>query len=100
MFPLVLDEVTHDIVERLPLDVVTGQNIPDRVGNPAQTLAFILMLRFEIADAFDGNRVTRLQLLKDHVLFRMMAAIRIVLKITDDRLYNFIIGPLIAINHT
>ena len=57
------------------------------------------MLCFEIADAFDGNRVTRLELLKDHVLFRMMAAIGIVLKITDDRLYNFIIGPLIAIKH-
>jgi hypothetical protein len=77
-----------------------GQDTPDHLSNPSQAFAFILMLSFEVADAFGRDGVARLQFVEDHVLFRMMAAIGIVLEISDDRLYNFIIGPLIAVEDT
>ena len=100
MFPLLLDEVVHNVVERPTWDLTMGQDAPDHVGYPTQTFAFNVMLSFEVADAFGRDRVARLQFLKDHVLFRMIATIGVVLKIADDRLYNLIIGSLVAIEDT
>ena len=100
MFALVLDEVAHIVLERLPWDDMISQDFSDHVSNPSQADVFIEMLAFEVADALGGDRVTRLQFLKDHVLFRMMAAIGIILKITDDSLYNFVIRPLTATEDT
>ncbi len=59
----------------------------------------LLVLEHELS-AFGRDGVAQLQFLEDHVLFRMMAAIRIILKITDDPLYNFIVGPLVAVENT
>ena len=55
------------------------------------------MLGFKVADPCHRGGLTRLQLLEDHVLLGLVAGIRIVLKILDDRLHDVIIRPLGAI---
>jgi len=69
----------------------------NRTRSKAEPLA---ELGCEIADAFSCDRVTRFQSLKNHVLFGVMAAIGIVLKVTYDRFYNFIIWPPFTIDNT
>ncbi len=94
MSSLLLDKITHNVVERLPWGLLMGQDSSDHLRDLPQAFAFITMLSFEIADAFGCEWVPCLQFLKNHVLFRMVATVGIVQEITDDRVYDFIVGPI------
>jgi len=58
------------------------------------------MLGFKITDGRRCGRIARLELLNDHVLLRVMAGIRIVLEVVDDREDDLVIGAFGAIKHT
>ena len=58
------------------------------------------MLGFEITDGRRGAGITQLQPFKDHVLLRVMAGIRIVGEIVDDRVYDLVIRALATIEQT
>jgi hypothetical protein len=45
-------------------------------------------------------RIARLELLDDHVLLRVMAGIRIVLEVVDDREDSVVIRAFAAVEHT
>ena len=60
----------------------------------------MLMFSVDIADAFGRHRIARFDLFKNHVFFWMMATIRIILKISDDSLYNFIIWAFLTVENT
>ncbi len=57
------------------------------------------MLGFHVADILGCRRIAHFQLLEEQVLFRMMAALGVVLEILDDCLQNFVIRPLAAIKN-
>src|SRR6516164_546722 len=57
------------------------------------------MLGFEIADGRRRDRITRLELFDDHILLRVMAGIRIVLEVVDDRADDLVIRTIAAIEY-
>src|SRR6266540_2209217 len=65
-----------------------------------QTLRSLLVLGFKIAAGRRCDRIARLELLDDHVLLRVMAGIRIVLEVVDDREDDLVIRAFTAIKHT
>ena len=91
---LIFDEFTHEIVEALPRVFPPRQNVFDRLGKPVQAFGFRLMFGFRVADALGHGGIAQLQLRENEVLFRMMVALGIVLKIIDDGPQNFIVGRL------
>src|SRR5450759_5674962 len=92
-----LDEVVHDIMESLPQELAARQNFLDGLNQPAQAFGFNLMFGFDVADAVGGGLIAHLQLFENHILFRMMAALGIVLKILDNSLQYLVIRLLAAI---
>jgi len=77
-----------------------AQDTLDRLSDVAQPSCALSMFGFEIADSRCRNRVARLQLRDDNVLLWMMARIRIVLEIVDDREDDLVIRSIAAIEHT
>jgi len=80
--------------------ILIAQDALDRLGDPAQTPRSLLMLGFEITNGRRCARIASLELLNDHVLLRVMAGIRIVLEVVDDRADDLVIRAFAAIEHT
>ena len=99
MLPLLLDEVGNDVVHGLAQEILVAQDALDRLGDPAQTPRSLLMLGFEITNGRRCARIASLELLNDHVLLRVMAGIRVVLEVVDDREDDLVIGAFAAIKH-
>ena len=92
-----LDEVVHDIMEGLPQELPTRQDVLDCLSKLAQAFGFNLMLGYHVADALSCIRISHFQFVENHVLFRMMAALGVILEIQDDCLQDFVIWSLAAI---
>jgi hypothetical protein len=92
--------VANDVVHILAQEILIAQDAFDCLGDPAQTLRSLLVLGFKIADGRRCDRIARLELLDDHVLLRVMAGIRIVLEVVDDRENDLVIRAFAAIKHT
>jgi len=89
--PFLLDEVAHDVVNRLAQHFLLAQDALDRPRDQAKAFGAVPVLGFEIADARSRRGVAGLELGKEYLLLRMMAEVRIVSKIVDDRLHDFVI---------
>src|SRR6516225_4889288 len=57
------------------------------------------MLDTKIAYFRSCSRITRLQLVEDHVLLRMVARIRIVFEVVNDPYDHLVVGAVAAIKH-
>src|SRR5262249_4586094 len=73
------------------------QDALDRLGDSIETRCFLPMLGLEIADFRCCDGVPRGELLENHILLGVMAGIRIVLEIIDDREDDLVIRPITAI---
>jgi len=100
VLPFVVDEVANDVVYILAQEVLIAQDAFDRLGDSAQTLRSLLMLRFKITNGRRCDRIADLKLLDDHVLLRVMAAIRIVFEVVDDRENDLVIRAFAPIKDT
>ena len=92
-----LDEVMHNIMEGLPQELPVRQDVRDCLSKSKQSVGFNLVLSFHVADVLGCSRISHFQLFENHVFFRMMAALGVVLEILDNCLQNFVIWSLAAI---
>jgi hypothetical protein len=92
-----VNEVAYDLINALPQNFPVGQDTFDCSHHPPQPFGSLSMFSFKVADACRRGGITRFQFFEDHVLFGMVSAIRIILKVLDDGLYDVIIWPLRAI---
>src|SRR5664279_1312127 len=99
MVALMVDEVVHGHVEVLPQEFLVRQDGIDGPRTAAQTFGFNLMIAFHVAEALCSSRIARFHLLENHLFLGVMAACGVVLEILDDRLQNFIVCPLAAIEY-
>ena len=95
----VIDEVANDVVHILAHEILIAQDALDCLGDPAQTPRSLPVLACKIADGRRCDRIAHLELLDDHVLLRVMAAIRIVLEVVDDREDDLVIRAIAAVEH-
>ena len=96
---LMLDEVDDDIMESLSQEFPACQDVFDGLSKPKQMFGFNFMLGFDVADAMGYSRISHFQLFVNNVLFRMMVALGIVLKVLYDRLKNFVIRSIAVIEY-
>jgi hypothetical protein len=78
----------HVLAQEIPV----AQHALNRLADPAQTPRSLLMLGFEITNGRRRDRIASLEHLNDHVLLWVMAGIRIVLEVVDDREDDLVIG--------
>src|ERR1700687_778940 len=86
-------------MEALPQEFLVRQDVVDGPCKAAQTFGFNAMIGFHVAEAFRSSGIPHFQLFENHFFLGVMAAFGVVLEILDDRLQNFIVWSLAAIEY-